>query len=160
MCRKSGLDCYFLAMFCIFLPPSFGLDSVAQPFITTPLLYFFTSGVIYKLDPREWTQEQKESLIIGKKVQPPTDESGYDSSINHPTMCYFLVENGMSIFYITFHQNNMQSQDRVWLKTVQLFIHTRLCSLGKGAIDVVEAPPRALNPVVSFLISSQAAKSI
>lgn len=59
----------------------------------------------------------------------------------------------MSLFYITFHQNNIQSQDRVWRKTVQLCIRTCLCSLGKGAIDVMEAPPRALNPAIPFLAS-------
>lgn len=106
ICRKSGLDRYFLAMFCVFLSPSFEVDSVAQPFITPPpLLFYFWSHT--QTRSKGGGLRNKESLIIGEKVQPPTDESGCDSSINHPTMYYFLVENGMSVFYITFHQNNM-----------------------------------------------------
>lgn len=74
-------------MFCIFLPPSLGLILLGST-LSPPLPFtFFTSGVIYKLDPRVGLRTKREfDCRWGRYSHQLT--SGCDSSINHPTMYY------------------------------------------------------------------------
>lgn len=70
--------------------------------------------------------KKSQPLTVGEKAQPLTDSSGCDISITHQTMSFFLVENGRSLFSITFHQKSMQSQGRARGETGPLFISALL----------------------------------